>query len=193
MSTIIIQTPRLSLRPLHPDDAPEIHAAKRVSWNELSRWGIWIFKPFAETGPEDDAQFCRYKQQQFTLRNDLTFRITQRDTGKFLGSVGLHECDWQQPSFKLGFWIRTDETHKGFATEAGNALARYAFKELGAAHLTSMHAHGNDASGRVLKKLGFSPVETRLGIHTLPDGRRVDEYHYVLSDAAPLPPLEVSW
>ena len=186
-----ILTPRLMLRPLHPDDADEIHAAKIESWDALSKWGIWIFKPFAEMSSADDAEFCRYKQAQFADRKDITLRITDRETGKFLGGAGLHKCDWEQRVFTLGFWIRSHETRKGFATETATALVHYAFTALGARQINSMHAQGNEASACVLHKLGFTLSETKSGTHSLPGGSIVDELHYTLGQSHHLPRLDV--
>jgi RimJ/RimL family protein N-acetyltransferase len=57
---------------------------------------------------------------------------------------------------EIGYWVRSDETAKGVATEATAALVRVGFEELGFHRLTLRIAVGNRASERVAEKLGFT-------------------------------------
>ena len=57
----------------------------------------------------------------------------------------------------MGFWVRTSETGKGYATEIANELIQYAFSFLSANSLTTHHEDGNYGSQNVISKLKFTP------------------------------------
>jgi RimJ/RimL family protein N-acetyltransferase len=188
-----ITTPRLILRPVQAGEGPAITEAKRESWAELSPWDIWTWGRLEDLKVEDDELFCRRKYIKFLAREDLTFLSFNRETGKLIGVAGLHKCDWKRRMFMVGFWVRTSETAKGYATEAGNALIRYAFDALSATKVYSFHAAGNVGSQRVIEKLGFQHEGVLRNQGLLGNGAPVDEIHYGLLDLSALPPLEVNW
>lgn len=187
-----IVTPRLLLRPPQEGDGAAVHEAKRESWEHLSKWSIWTFKPLDETTVDDDEAFCRHKQAMFAKREDIPLLSFDRHSGRFIGGAGLHKCNWKNRIFSLGFWVRTSEMHKGYATEAATALARYAFGELGAAKVSSFHAEGNNGSRRVLEKIGFEREGILRRQHDL-SGGLVDEYVYGLLGCENVPELDVRW
>lgn len=79
--------------------------------------------------------------------------VEEKDTGTFVGCVGLWESDgW--PELELGYWL-VPETHgKGYATEAAKAAMRYAREELKAESLVSYIDPGNVPSQKVSERLG---------------------------------------
>ena len=188
-----IVTPRLLLRPPQEGDGTAIHEAKLASWDELSKWMIWMFKPRHEASAEDDEEFCRHKIEQFKKKEDITLLILERETGKYLGGTGLHKCDWTKRFFQLGYWIRTDETGKGYATEATTALIHYAFNALKANKISAYYAEGNTASQNVMEKAGFEREGVLRKHHLLPDGSLVDEPTYGILSPEKAPKLDVKW
>ena len=56
---------------------------------------------------------------------------------------------------ELGYWLAKPYWGKGYMTEAGREMVRYAFETLGFAGLKSGHFKENYRSGRVMAKLGF--------------------------------------
>jgi RimJ/RimL family protein N-acetyltransferase len=188
-----ILTPRLVLRPPRAGDGGVVHAAKRESWPELREWMIWSWKPLEELTVDDDEAYCRKKQASFILREDLTLLLFNRETGAFLGGSGLHDCNWKSRIFTIGFWIRSSETGRGYATEVATALARYAFEALAASKVSVFHAEGNSRSRRVIEKVGFEPEGVLRKQHPLPNNSLVDEHHYGLLSPEKLPPLDVEW
>lgn len=87
--------------------------------------------------------------------------------------------------FKLGelaYWIAPDEWGNGYATAAGGLLVGHGFDELGLHRIKASVFDSNDASKRVLEKLGF----TREGVarkEAFVDGSWTDKIQYgLLSD-----------
>ena len=66
----------------------------------------------------------------------------------------------------LGFTFARDVWGQGLATEAGRAFVAFGFGELGLRRIVSTVQIGNDASIRVLEKLGFKVYETEIGVRS---------------------------
>lgn len=80
---------------------------------------------------------------------------------------------------ELGYWITPDEWGNGYATAAANRTVDYAFSELGLHRITASALASNEASKRVLEKVGF--VEEGVARRsTLVDGEWCDVVRYGL-------------
>jgi [ribosomal protein S5]-alanine N-acetyltransferase len=75
--------------------------------------------------------------------------------GEFVGCGGLRPYKPADRIFELGFHLLPSHWGKGLAVQAGRAVIKYAFTELGATALFAGHHPSNAASQRVLEKLGF--------------------------------------
>ena len=62
---------------------------------------------------------------------------------------------WGEGSAELGYWIGEDYQNQGYATEAAEALIKRAFDELDIKQIYASFKQENQASKRVLEKLGF--------------------------------------
>ena len=76
-----------------------------------------------------------------------------------VGCCGLRPYDLpaRHPGriYEIGFHIRADHWRRGYAYEAATAVMAYAFTTLGAAGLFAGHNPHNEASRRLLTRLGF--------------------------------------
>lgn len=186
-----IETDRLIIRGVQTGDGATITDAKRETWDDLKLWMAWA----KGDGPDavEDESVMRRAHAQFILREDMMMLAFERESGLPVVFTGLHRGCWERREFEIGYWVRTSARGKGYATEAANALTRYAFNALAARKVIITHAEGNDASAAVIKRLGY-PLHTieKYGT-TLPDGRVVDQYIYTRFDTDGLPDLDVKW
>lgn len=77
--------------------------------------------------------------------------------GTFAGLVALSPCadpGLAAPAREIGWWIEPAHWGRGIATEAAAAVCEEAF-HLGAVTLIARHHPGNEASARIMIKLGF--------------------------------------
>lgn len=182
-----IRTPRLILRTPVIGDAPEIQEAKREVWNELQLWMSWAYDD--QRGLDASERFIHSSLAKSPHYNLLGFC---RATGKFVVSTGL--CEDAPGVYVTGYWVAKDFLGKGYATEATNAMIRYAFGALKARAVTINYYEGNHKSANVIRKMGFTFEKTVKGGHNrCLDGAPLDVHHFRRTDAAGLPPLEVSW
>lgn len=154
------ETDRLHLRCPLPGDGPALNAAIVESQAELNQW-----LPFADPLPsiEESEENVRRAQAKFLLREDLRLHLYEKQTGKFLGSSGLHRMNWVIGRFEIGYWIRTTEAGHGFITEAVNGVVKYAAQYLHATRLEIRCDPRNVRSRRVAERAGFHQEATLLG------------------------------
>lgn len=95
---------------------------------------------------------------------------------RFVGCCGLHARDTRAGIWELGFHLRAEAWGRGYASEAARAVIRWSFGAFGASALFAGHHPDNQASRRVLAKLGFAFTHEE---HFAPTGR--DHPSYLLA------------
>ena len=162
LKTPILETERLILRPLSENDAEDVFA-----WTgdtEVNEYMIYL--------PHKSVSFTREWLSKMDNDNDksYTFGYLCKETNHLIGSGGIYyhldTADWH-----IGYNLRKDAWHKGYATEAMKRIIAFAHQELGAVAFASEHAVENIASGKVLEKCGFRFCGD--GTFTKADGSRV--------------------
>ena len=155
MSSSLLETERLVLRPVRREDFPVIVALMGdydVVKNLSSAPHPYTF---------EDAEAFFIKQGESHWRGEAhVFAVIRKSDGAFLGKNGLHMKDGL---FEMGYWLGKPYWGQGFATEAARRVAQFAFGKLQVERIGAGWFEGNDASGNVLAKLGFVPsaVEQR--------------------------------
>jgi RimJ/RimL family protein N-acetyltransferase len=145
----MLQTERLRIRHFGPQDAAFIL--------ELLNDPDWIrFIGNRNLRTPDDARAyiekslaSLYKRLGFGL--DL---VELRDTGEPIGMCGLIKRDTLE-HVDLGFAYLPAFRGKGYGYEAGVAALDYGVHELGLERIVAITSPDNDASGKLLRRLGF--------------------------------------
>ncbi len=88
---------------------------------------------------------------------------------ELLGGVGLYRRVGPG-ALEIGYWVRSDRTGRGIATEAARALTGAAFATAGVDRVEVHCDPRNAASAAVPGKLGYRHRETREGDARTPDG-----------------------
>ncbi len=127
ISERVITTPRLRLRPWGAEDAD---AALRIfGHDEVARW----LAPAMSQVP--DAEAMRDLLQRWVDADDVTERPTghwaveDRATGDVVGAVAVRPLPPLDDDLEIGWQLAPEAWGRGFATEAGRAVAHYAFSE----------------------------------------------------------------
>jgi ribosomal-protein-serine acetyltransferase len=187
-----IRTPRLLIRPKQVGDGQITAAAVAESWDELHQWMRWAERRDAFTA---EAMEIRNRQvmARFVLREEIGLMGVESASGTVVVWCGFHDIDWEGRQCDTGFWVRRCAQRRGFATEAANALVRYAFGALGMRRIGLTHSEGNEASRRIAQKLGFLSEGIQKGANPLPGGRHANRHCYARFDIDGLPDLAVEW
>lgn len=92
------------------------------------------------------------------LRGFGMWALELKATDEFIGRAGLMLPEgW--PDLELGWMLKPDFRHHGYATEAGNAILEFAWHRLNAPRVISLVKIGNEASDRVAERLGGEHIE----------------------------------
>jgi len=145
-----METERLVLRPLKPDDAAAF--ARLAGSREIAHTTITIPHPFSEN---QARQWIVARTGQSEAGKGIVFAIATMADAQLIGTVGLREIDAEHSQAEIGFWIGAPSWGKGYATEAARRVIRYAFEECNLNRVYAHHMVRNPASGRVLEKLGM--------------------------------------
>lgn len=150
MSGVSIQTPRLLLRELTPDDLDAI--APMLSHPEVMRF-------WHQRYTRDEAARWISTQRERYARDGHGYWLTvERTTGEAVGQAGLLTLDLDgSEEVCLGYITHYPYWRRGFAREASEACLRYAFETLGAPRVLAPIRPENAPSRALALKLGMSP------------------------------------
>lgn len=144
---------RVMVRPFRDEDAEPMFDAIEDSRAHIRRFLPW---PDLHRDVADTLDYIRRQQAEWALRTSFGMGIFLRDTGDFLGGVGLHPREWRVPSFEIGYWIRKAGEGHGYVTEAAALTSRLAFDVLAARRLIIRCDPRNARSRAIPERLGFS-------------------------------------
>ena len=104
--------------------------------------------------PEESAAALGRMLSQWERHGYGVRTVLERDTGRFVGRCGLR---WQEvaDAAELLYTLRLESWGRGLATEAAREAMAHAFVHCGLDRLVGIHVVGNDASARVMVKLGM--------------------------------------
>lgn len=117
------------------------------------------------------------------IKNDDVWAVTEKPTGKAIGSLGLHK-DGKRENDKarmIGYVLSEPYWGKGLMTEAVKRVLAYSFEELGLEIVTIFHFSFNQRSKRVIEKCGFNYEGTLRMAVRLFDGRVCDDVCYSIT------------
>ena len=143
----IIETDRLALRPLTLDDAGWI-AETSSRWDVAQNLAV-VPVPNPALGVELFILSVRVRESRY---GGAVRAVTLRETGEPIGLIAAPSKG--DGSYGLGYWFAPTAWGQGYATEAGQAMID-AVRANGAQSVHAGCFEGNDASQRVLEKLGF--------------------------------------
>lgn len=164
-----MESGRIKLVPPSTDVAPKIFEAIVESQIALSEFLPWV--PYAltlETAVSNTQEAIKNFKD---FNNELRFSIVCQETNALLGVIGLMIIDKSVPYFEIGYWLRTSQVGKGYASEAVRLLQQYTFRELGAQRIEIKMAESNRKSRAVAERCGYVYEGKLHNARRLPSGK----------------------
>jgi ribosomal-protein-alanine N-acetyltransferase len=148
LSPIILETERLILRVQQASDVPAL----------VDLWADPLVTRHLG-GPRDRAwlrtEFEATARAPYAEQYDL-WPVIEKSSGHLVGHCGLLEKEVEgRREIELIYVLAPSAWGKGYATEMGEGLKRYAFEEMGIGRLIALIEPENGASERVAVKLGM--------------------------------------
>ena len=143
----MLETERLALRPVRPEDADDLVAL------------------------DADPEVMRYinggrptprAEVEAAVRASASYRWVAHEqaSGEFVGWFSLRPTPDDPAERELGYRLRRESWGQGFAAEGARALVEVAFAELGARRVWAQTMTVNAPSRRVLERCGLRFVRT---------------------------------
>jgi len=163
--TVQLETVRLILRPLQPDD-----------WQAVLSYTV-------------DPAVMRYLPEHLAMREPAAdaesmvcpdkFAVNLKTDGAFIGHLLFCHHDSEQQVREIGWVISPPYQRHGYATEAAAAVVRHGFQTLGLQRIVAACDSRNLASIRVMEKLGMRR-EAHFKDCLFRQGEWIDEYLYAI-------------
>ena len=152
---LVIVTGRLRLRPLAEGDVDAMWPV--VSDPEFPRLMSWA----AHTDKQQTLEYVRSTQAALAAGKSIVWAIEYQ--GTLIGTIGLDDITfvlraWRVDRAELGYWLAPKLWGNGIMTEAATAVVRWGFDVLGLHKITVGCFVENEASKKVIEKIGFKYI-----------------------------------
>ncbi|MGA3052673.1 MAG: GNAT family N-acetyltransferase [Candidatus Korobacteraceae bacterium] len=148
LADLMLETERLILRRLRPEDADAIFA---VLGDPIA------MQYYPRTFDRKDAEeWIERNLRRYTEYGHGLYAVVLKTSGDVVGDCGLvtQQIDGR-PELEVGYHLRRDQWGHGYATEAARGCMDYAFRELAAAKVISLIRQENLPSRRVAERNGM--------------------------------------
>lgn len=101
-------------------------------------------------------------QGEFTIYGFGAYAVEEKETGAFVGFVGLHNVTFEvdfAPAVEILWRLLPDFWGRGYATEAAIACLNYAKEELKLKEIVSFTSLLNNRSEHVMQKIGMTRIK----------------------------------
>ena len=146
------------LRPWRVEDAGHLIAIAKCAhvqawlkdWDDVEAWATpWI---------EGQA---RHHEKDNPEADFMSWAITVSPSGEPIGCINFGGDEMDHRGVSLGYFLHEDALHKGYATEAVEALCQYAFEHWDYSEIFANAREDNGASRAVLERAGFELLDIR--------------------------------
>ena len=144
-----LETDRLKFRAIKKSDLKDIH---EYSANpKTSQYLLWEPHNSLEyTKKYIDIVLAKYK-----IGDYHDWAIVLKENKKMIGTCGFTRIDEQNSVAEIGYVLNPKYWGYGLATEAAKRIIRFAFEVLNVNRVEAKFMFGNEASQRVMSKIGM--------------------------------------
>ena len=145
-----LETERLVLREMRVGDCFDMfdYAQRR----EVTKYLTW--------SPHRDVEYTKAYLQNlknhYKMGMFYDWAVIIKSENKMIGTCGFTRFNLASNSAEIGYVINPDFRGKGIAVEAAKKVMIFGFENLGLNRIEARYMVGNDASRRVMEKLGMT-------------------------------------
>ncbi len=150
-----LETPRLILRKILPDDVSDMYEyARDPATSRFLLWEPHSSRTFTEA-------HIRYLQKQYRDAAFFDWALIDKESGKMIGTCGFTEIYEKKRLAEVGYVLSPAFHRRGLAPEALKKVMEYGFEQLGLQTLSGRFMEENLPSQKVLSRLGFRENTTK--------------------------------
>lgn len=144
-----LETSRLALVEVTPEHAPAL-------FHILANEDVTRFYGMNPLRAQHDAlNIIASFKQTYDTQQGIRWGIIIRDSGTFIGTLGLNHLSLYSKKAEIGFELDPAHWRRGYAAEAIQAVLEYAFETLTLHRMGAVTFLENEASVQLLTRLGF--------------------------------------
>ena len=149
--TALLETDRLILRRFVIEDAGAMYH-NWASEDAVTKFLTWPTHSDAEvTRAVLSSWIADYQKPDF-----YNWAIELKKTGEVIGNISVVQVKEKIRCAELGYCMGTRWWGSGIMPEAGKAVVKYLFEEVGCNRIAAVHDKNNPKSGRVMQKIGMT-------------------------------------
>ena len=152
-------------------------------WESMQK--NWISSPAIQHGyaeptyetEESIKELLTTYIKRYENKDTYRWGIFSKEDGECIGQIAYFLVDSKNHFGEIEYCIGTDYQKRGYATEATKAVIGYGFEQINFNKVQICHKANNDASRRVIEKLGF----VKEGVsreYFFRDGEYIDRVYY---------------
>ena len=146
-----LTTERLTLRKMLIADAADMF--EYAHREDTSRYLFWSpHENIAHT-----KAYLKFVGERYRAGDFYDWAIVLRESGKMIGTCGFTSIDLTHRRGEIGYVINPDYQRQGIAAEAAEAVVKFGFEDLDLNRIEARFIKENDASLKVMRKLGMTP------------------------------------
>lgn len=169
MSFPILETERLRLVEIGEEFIENVYNI--FSNEEIIRF--YGMSPF--TNKEQAGNLIKSFSKSFQEKRSMRWGVILKETSEFVGTVGLNNLQISSKRTEIGYDLLPEHWRKGIISEAVEAVIHYCFDELDLYRIGAVTFPENEASYKLLLKIGFQK-EGLLRGYLYQDGKSHDAF-----------------
>ena len=167
----VLETERLLLREITHDDAEGIFAC--FSNDDVIRF----YGQEKVENIKQAEQFVEFFSKSYTEKKGVRWGIERKGNQGIIGTIGFNALSMKHKRGEIGYEIHPEQWRKGYTLEAVSSVLQYGFGELGLTRIGAVVFIDNEASNKLLSKVGFQK-EGILRDYVYQNGKAHDTYVY---------------
>lgn len=145
-----LETARLFLRAMRVSDTEDMYAYAKDP--EVTRYLLWS----PHRTPEYTRSYLEYLAGRYRLGQHYEWAMVCKADGHMIGTCGFARIDCPHNTAEIGYVLNPAYRGQALVAEAAERVLRFGFDVLGLHRVEARYMIGNDASRRVMEKLGMS-------------------------------------
>ncbi len=145
-----LETERLILRGMRVSDSADMYEyARRPSVTEYLTWD-------PHTSESMTREYLTYVGQRYRTGDFYDWAVICKEDERMIGTCGFTSFNCPADSAEIGYVLNPAYQGKGLASEAVCRVLRFGFEELSLHRIEAHFIQGNDASRRLMERVGMT-------------------------------------
>lgn len=145
-----LETERLKLVKISPEHAEDMYEYSCDP--DVTRYLTWS----CHSSAKETERYIKLLQKKYTAGVFNDWGLIHKESGKFIGTCGFTSFDYEKGTAEIGYVLSKDYWGMGLAAEAARCVMEFGFDVFGLSGFCAKCMEGNDASMRVMQKVGMS-------------------------------------